>query len=234
LSVLGPKPLVVTAVVPVPRRRGRVSIYVNGDPACELARKSVSQHRIRPGHVLAPGELDAIVAADRRRYAFECTTAMLARRPRSERDIRRRLRQRKLDADVVEQTIARLHELRLLDDAEYARSWAEARDRSSPRSRRLIARELRASGVDGETADRATADISDDDAAYRLESRHAASFAAEGYERFAARLASRLRSRGFGWDVTRRTVGRCWREVGISSETAGDDFAADDLEVGVR
>ena len=76
---------------------------------------------------------------------------------------------------------------------------------------RLIARELRANGVEAAIADEAAAAVSDEDAAYRLAARRLRSLAGLEYDAFRNRLGAYLQRRGFGWDVCRATVDRCWR-----------------------
>jgi regulatory protein len=51
---------------------------------------------------------------------------MLARRARSEREVRARLERSHFPQEIVEGAVARLKELRFLDDASYARQRAEA------------------------------------------------------------------------------------------------------------
>jgi regulatory protein len=48
---------------------------------------------------------------------------------------------------MIEATLARLATLGYVDDAGFARWWAEQRDRHSPRGRRLVEAELRQRGV---------------------------------------------------------------------------------------
>ena len=150
---------------------------------------------------------------------------MLARRPCSERDVRQRLARRKFQPALIEDTVRKLHATRLLDDAAYARSWTESRDRISPRGRRLLVQELRAHGVAAAVAATAVADVSDADAAYRVAGRKMRSLAALDYQTFRNRLGSLLQRRGFGWEICKTTVERCWRELGPEgAEAAGDDF----------
>jgi regulatory protein len=206
--------MIITAVERSAKRRGRVDVYVDGVVACELARSVAAAHGLRPGRAIAREQIDAIVAADRRRQALDAAVTMLARRPRSEREVRQRLKQRKFEPALVDETVRRLLETKLLDDAEYARAWTESRDRHSPRGRRLIVQELRASGVDAAIAEQAAAVVSDEDAAYRLASRRMRSLERLEYDAFRNRLGSYLQRRGFGWDVCRATVERCGKELG--------------------
>jgi regulatory protein len=209
--------MIITAVEPTQKRRGRLDIYVDGVVAFDVARAVAVARRLRPGAAIDGAEIEAIVAADRRRAALEAAAAMLARRPRSERDVRRRLAERKFEAALVEETVARLRELKLLDDAEFARTWTESRDRSSPRGRRLIVQELRAAGVAAPTAVEAASAVSDEDAANRVAGKKARALISCDERAFRDRLGSHLQRRGFGWETARAAVERCWRELGRES-----------------
>jgi regulatory protein len=150
---------------------------------------------------------------------------MLARRPRSERQIRRRLTQRRHEQAVVDETVERLRSLGLINDAAFARAWAESRACSSPRGRRLIAAELRAQGVAAQVAGEASADVCDEDAAYRAASRRLAALGAYDFRTFAERLGAYLQRRGFDWDVSRQTIRRCWAEARAHDPRGGHPIA---------
>ena len=216
----------ITAIEPHPRRKSRLDVYVDGVVACEISRATVKQRSLRVGLQMPPEQFDAIVADDRRRQALDIAVTMLARRPRSEREVRQRLKQRKLDAAIADHTIERLRAARLLDDAGYARTYAESRDRTSPRSRRLLVQELRANGVDSAVATDAVGELSDTDAAHRLASSRMRSLARLDQQTFRARLSGLLRRRGFGWDVIRRTVERCWSELELGRADENEEQTA--------
>ncbi len=205
--------MVVTAIERNSKRRSRLDIFVNGVIACDISRATAKNRDLHIGSDLGEGGVDALIAEDRRREALETAAAMIARRPRSEREVRRKLVQRKLPPEIVDATVARMIGARLLDDADYARSFTETRDRTSPRSQRLIVQELRAAGVATDTAALAVADISDADAAYRLAEGRLRSLRNVDEAKFRSRLGSLLQRRGFAWDVVRTTVDRCWSEA---------------------
>lgn len=212
--------MIITAVGRSHRRgaRSRLDVYIDGVVAFDVSRETASALSIAPGRIVTEPEIAAIIGRDARRAAMNAAVAMLARRPHSEREVRRRLAQRKTSAGVIDETVARLRDARLLDDAEFARSWTESRDRTSPRGRRLLVRELRAAGVDADIATDAAATVSDGDAAYRFAQRRLRSLASLEYEAFRARLGGQLQRRGFGWETARTTVDRCWRELGGDAE----------------
>jgi regulatory protein len=203
----------ITAIERDERRRGRVRVFVDGVARCELSR-AFAKAKLRAGQQVTDAELEALALADTRRQAASTALALLARRARSEREVRRRLAMRRFPAGVIDETVRKLRAARLLDDSEYARTWAEARARSSPRSRRLLTQELRASGVDVDTARTAVGDLSDEDAAWRAAERRLHALRGLEREAFATRLGTFLRRRGFAWGLCQQTVERAWRETG--------------------
>jgi regulatory protein len=78
---------------------------------------------------------------------MEVAARYLAARPRTRWELERRLRRGGASDAVIETTLGRLATLGYVDDAGFARWWAEQRDRHSPRGRRLVEAELRQRGV---------------------------------------------------------------------------------------
>ncbi len=205
--------MIVTAVER--QRRGRrVNVSIDGRFALALGAELAVQHGVRPGRELTPGELSALAEAETRRSALEAALSLLSYRPRSEKELRDRLREKRFDPDTVEKTIGRLRELGYVDDVSFARFWTETRQTLRPRSRRLLVSELRRRGVSGSTADEATVGISDEEAAYEAAGRQLRALQGLDYRRFRERLGRFLTRRGFGYDVARRVIERCWTEIG--------------------
>jgi len=204
---------VIVTAVERQRRRRRVDLFVDGRFALALGVELAAERGLRPGRSLTPAELSALAQEEARRGALESALRLLSYRARSERELRDRLRRKDFDRAAIVETMARLKELGYLDDAAFARGWAQTRQALRPRSRRLLASELRQRGVTQEQAEQATADISDEDAAYRAVERRLRALAGLGYRPFRERLGRFLTSRGFSYDVARRTVDRCWSEL---------------------
>ena len=78
---------------------------------------------------------------------MEVAARFLATRPRTRWEVERRLRRAGIPDAEIGAALDRLAELGYLDDAAFARWWAEQRDRHSPRGRRMIEAELRQRGV---------------------------------------------------------------------------------------
>ena len=88
---------------------------------------------------------------------------MLARAPRSVRDLRRRLLLKGEQESDVEATIERLTAAGLLDDAAYARAFVRAKVSAQGFSRRRLQQELARRGVARDIADAAIVEVLHDD-----------------------------------------------------------------------
>ena len=216
----------ITALERQRKRRGWVEVWLDGEPRFDVSSAVARERGLRVGRTIDASEIRTIVAIDARRSAMQIATSMLARRPHSEREVRRRLGMRRFDAALIDEIIVKLKSARLIDDSEFARAWVDSRDRCSPRGRRLIASELRARGVEVAVATSAVAEVSEEDAAYRLASRRVRALAQLDYRTFREKLGAHLQRKGFRWDVSRATVTRCWSELGRPSD---GDLDVDDL-----
>jgi regulatory protein len=119
-------------------------------------------------------------AVDDPELVLAAALRFLESRARSVAEVRRRLTQAGYQSALVDGAIARLIDLGMLDDAAFARSWIESRDRARPRGERALRQELRLKGLDGTLVEEAlgergaaSADV-DELAARRVLARHAA------------------------------------------------------------
>ena len=99
--------------------------------AFALPAQLVADERIEVGDVLDEARVASLRAADEASRATEAALVFLGYRPRSEREVRDRLRRGGYGPDAIDHAIARLHEWRYLDDADFARRWVENRTDAS-------------------------------------------------------------------------------------------------------
>ena len=136
----------------------------------------------------------------------------LSYRPRSEAEIRQWLHRRGFASEVAEEAIAKPREQNLSDDFAFAQFWKDNRLSFRPKSKRLIEKELRDKKVATEIIEQMTADINDEEIAYKLGSSRMQALAHLDYPDFLRRLSNYLGYRGFSYQVIRDTAARLWRE----------------------
>ena len=139
----------------------------------------------------------------------------LAARPRSEREVARRLARSGFDPSAVDATLSELRSAGLIDDAAFASYWLEQRHTFRPRGARLLQAELRQRGISPELASTAaaTAAPSAEDDAYRAALKRARQLSSADPRTFRTRLTHHLARRGFDWDTITTTVDRLASEL---------------------
>lgn len=83
----------------------------------------------------------------------------IAHRPRTERQVRDKLRELDFGEETIDGAVARLTELHLIDDSDFARRWIEERARTKGKAPDVLVSELRARGVSREVAEEALAEV---------------------------------------------------------------------------
>lgn len=145
-------------------------------------------------------------------HCLDVAYRYLSYRPRSEGEMRQRLHQRGFDSEAVEKTITKLKEQELIDDYAFAQFWKDNRSSFKPKSKRLIAKELKDKRVTREIVERVTQDIDDESNAYKLGYSRMHTLAKLDYPDFHRRLVNYLGYRGFSYEVIRRTIAILWQE----------------------
>jgi regulatory protein len=152
--------------------------------------------------------------------AFDKALEAIALRARSVRELERWLAQREYPLDEIVAAIERLTSLGLLNDVEYARSFARSRTLGRGMSRRRVQAELARRGVPRQVADAAIAEVMADEAvdeqalveaAAAKKLRSLAKLEPEVQRR---RLYGFLARQGFPGDLVRATVARLMRGGG--------------------
>ena len=134
--------------------------------------------------------------------AVERAGHYIAHRPRSERQVRDKLRELEFEPETIDDAIARLIELKLIDDADFARRWIEERARTKGKAPDLLVSELRAKGVGRDVAEAALAASGLDEATQAVDvaARLVGRVARYPLGEQGARLYTLLRRRGFADD----------------------------------
>lgn len=136
---------------------------------------------------------------------------LLAVRPRSRRELERRLSQAGFEPDEVAGEVARLEDVGLVDDEDFARQLAEHELRSRRSGDRMVVSKLIAKGVDRATIERAVAGTAappEDERALGVARERARRLGGVPPEKAFGRLTSFLMRRGFDPGTSRQAAAR--------------------------
>jgi regulatory protein len=134
------------------KRGDRVNVYLDDKFAFSIAQNLVTDFAFYVGKELAEGKVNEIKNKDLVVRYYERVLNLIARRPRSELEIRRYLNRKLYREEGIEKFIDKLigtlKKKNYIDDFEFAKWWVENRMRFKPRGEFLIRRELKSKGIE--------------------------------------------------------------------------------------
>lgn len=145
------------------------------------------------------------------RSATNNAYCLLRSRPRSESEMRGRLKLKRYDESTIEAVIESLKKVDQIDDVKFANFWVESRMHVNPVGDIILKRELKDKGVPEPIIEGALRDKAKNYDEYRV----ALDIAKGRFERFSGperskavkRLYDLLIRRGFEYDIVRRVIG---------------------------
>jgi regulatory protein len=206
---------IITSLEPSRGRGGcRINVYLDGRFGFSVQQEVAAQLRV--GQSLFEARIADLLAEDERARALDAALRFLAYRPRSEREIRDRLARRGVLPAIVDGTVARLKQLKLVDDEAFAQYWIEQRQEHRPSGRRLLRVELQRKGLDSDTSAQALDAVGEHEdpveAASRAGLRKARALRGLDERTFMQRLGQFLLRRGFDYDTCKSACRRLWAE----------------------
>ena len=206
----------ITAIEVQKRRPNRVNIHLDGEFAFGLAR--IVAAWLQVGQELSEEKIEELQAKDARERAYQQAMLFLSYRARSESEIRRNLRKHEIPEAVIEETLERLRQDGLANDKEFASAWVENRSTFRPRSRRMMALELKQKGLDEEAIQSAMENVDDEASAYEAARKRAVRFKGLEWNDFRKKLSEFLARRGYSYSVIASVVTRVWNEAHMNEQ----------------
>lgn len=201
----------ITALLAQKRNPNRVNIYLDGEYAFSLA--LIVAAWLKVGDELDEEKLNRLQAEDARERAIQQAMLFLSYRSRSESEIRQNLRKHEIPEEIIEQTLQRLRQDGLANDNQFAQAWVENRTTFRPRSRRMMAMELRQKGLNDEAVASALEAVDDENLAYEAAQKKVGRLKDMEWLDFRRKLSEFLARRGFSYSVITSVVTRIWNEI---------------------
>jgi regulatory protein len=208
----------ITALRVQEQDKQRVNVFIDEVFALGVSLDTLTRQELYIGKYIDAKQWARLEAAEYASKAFHAAARLLQARPRSTAELRERLERKQFSPDTIEQTIARLTDLGMLDDAAFARSWVENRNTCRPRGQLALRQELSRKGIDRTIIDMTLQDdelMGDEyERARTLALAALPKYAqAPDYATFQRRLGGYLQRRGFGYDIIKSLLNELWRDV---------------------
>lgn len=199
------------------KRKGRLNVFVDGQFILGVGENVAADLGLRVGREMTPEKLRETAGAEEVHKATEAALGLLDVRARATREIKTRLAQKGYEEEVVQKVLDKLVRMELLDDAQFAAQWVQAKTRvegSRPMGRRRLSQELFQKGVSKEEVTEAVEKVTDD---AELELARGAArkkvrtvpTSSDALQAERQKMIGFLQRRGFGW----QTVKQVTREV---------------------
>lgn len=153
----------ITDIKQQQKRPDRYSVYIDGKFNFGLGEGQLVELGLKRGQDIAPGEIEGLKQQAAAGKAYERAVRYVSIRPRSQWELETYLKRKGYEPSVIDQTVKKLVELDLVDDAKFAGSWVEYRQATARRSRRRLQAELRAKRVDTDIIDAALSGFGSED-----------------------------------------------------------------------
>jgi regulatory protein len=211
----------------------RANLYLDGQfvlglPALEAAKLHVGQR-------LSDGDIERLRALDTFEKAYERAMRFLSYRARSQAEVRRNLRDGRVDEATIDAVLERLAKQGFVNDADFARFWVENRERFRPRGVQALRQELRQKGVDDATSAEILSGMDQVASARRAaeaKAQRLAPLARSDPRDFRLKLSTFLLRRGFSYDVVREVVKTLTAELAEQDDGEPDEADWVDEEEG--
>lgn len=211
----------ITAIEVQKKNPKRVNIHLDGEFAFGLDRFVAAWLAV--GQTLSEEKISRLVAEDAGEKAYQQAMLFLGYRARSEAEVRKNLEKHEIPSEVIETTIERLREERLLNDGEFAQNWVANRSEFRPRSKRALTFELKRKGLDESAIRSATEAVDENALAYAAAEKRIRRLEHLEWNEFRKKLSEFLARRGFAYEVIAPTVKKLWSERGGKIDTDFED-----------
>ena len=203
-------------ITSITRERGRLRVIINDDSEVLVPLSLFRERPLTVGEPIDMEEYDQWLLLRQYRHALDRAVAFLAGRARSRREMEERLLRSGYRPCTVEMVLYKLEKEGLLDDADFARQWVDARS-ARRMGRGRIAQELRRKGVSAREAEEALEGLSEEEqlegAIVLVEKAMARTPSGEDPRKTAARITAMLARRGYDYDTAREAISRVMEDI---------------------
>ena len=199
----------ITSIEVQDRRSNRRSIFLDGNFALGVDESIVEDLGLHVGQSISEEELQNVVRAELLSKAKERALNLLDYRQRSKAEVARRLSMAGFSEDIIEETVAHLERIGLLNDAEFSHAWVNHRIVEQGMGKARMKWELRQKGVSDDVAQEALASLNENaeyESAIDLARRRWEKDSSADERAKRRRLIGFLQRKGFPWETINRVI----------------------------
>lgn len=139
----------ITSIEPQ-KRKGRYNIFLDGEFAFGADKETIYTFGLRKNDELGENKINEIKDYDEFNFGKKIAYRFLNYKPRTEKEIKKKLKENKISGKSIEKIIVILKDLKYLDDNQFAKLYLEEKLSNNPKGKRLIAIKLAEKGINKE------------------------------------------------------------------------------------
>lgn len=197
------------------KRNQNFNLYLENykEEKIEIEKNTLFDSKVRKNTILTEKELDDFLEINERALCLNYAFRMLSYSQKTEKELRKKLREKNFKPDSIDRAIERVEELGLFNDNIIAESVVRSEINHKKKSKRAVINKLYCKGVDSETIKNAVEDISEDDeyenALYFAEKKLKSIKVEEDKFKKKRKIISALNYRQFSYDI----IGKVMRKL---------------------
>lgn len=188
------------------KRRKTVRIDLDNHRRADVSLELATSLGVRPGMEVSEDEFSIIIKKSQAQSLVDKAYKYISYRPRSEQEVRLHLK-KSGSLEEIEKTIAKLKKLGVINDLSFAEWWAEQRRLFRPKSRLVIAQELKQKGISKIIVDGIKSEMDERSTASQIAKKKLEKMnRLLSQEEKKKKIIPYLARRGFSWDVIREII----------------------------
>jgi len=184
------------------RNRGRVRVYLNHGFAFTV--NLLDAANLKKGCEISDEKISKLRYKHDRYEAFIRSIKYISYRLLSRREVEQYLTAKRFSPKIIDDTITRLTDEKLLNDTVFAQSWINNRNKFKPRATTALRFELMQKGVDKDIIETVLADVDDEVLACTIVERKLGQWCKLNRKDAKVKIFNYLRRRGFNYEISVR------------------------------
>ena len=149
------------------KKEGRYNIFLDGEFAFGLYKETIFHYGLRTKDSLEENRINEIRDFDEYNFGKKVAYCFLNYKQRSEKEVRKKLTEKKISPHNSEKIIESLKELKFIDDRNYAKLYLEDKLTHKPEGKRKLTIKLAGKGITKETIDDTMGKIYDEETEFK-------------------------------------------------------------------
>jgi len=202
----------ITKIESQKKNPARKNLFADGEFLVGVSAETLIRFGIRTGDEIGEEKLKALQSTEELLSAKSVALRFLARRQRTEKEIRDKLRTREFADEEIQKTIENLRELGFLNDEEFAHSYIRHHLTLRPKGKIVLKQKLLLLGINKDLVDAAITEAFEETDQAEVALHAAQKFikkSAKGKDdprKARMKLAAFLTRRGFTWDIVSKVT----------------------------